>query len=118
MDVHVKIIGWLYIIFGVVGIVAALCMGLVIAAGGWISGDDIAITVTSIVALVIGAVFCLISIPGIIVGGGLLSYKPWARILGIALGILNLPGFPIGTFFGIYALFILLDSQTSALFER
>jgi hypothetical protein len=118
MDAHVKVIAWLYIVFGVLGILFAVVLGLLIAGGGWISGDDVAIMVTSIVALVMGALLVLVSVPGIIVGGGLLNYKEWARISAIVLGILNLPGFPIGTALGLYTLFILLDSQTLALFDQ
>jgi len=118
MQTHVKILGWLYIILGVLGILAAGIVVLVVAGGGLISGDRTAITVTTIVSLVIGGFLVLVSAPGIIAGIGLLSYQPWARILTLVLGILNLPGFPTGTALGVYTLYVLLDDETSHLFMR
>jgi hypothetical protein len=118
MQTHVKILGWLYIVLGVLGILAAGIVVLVVAGGGLISGDRTAITVTTIVSLVIGGFLVLVSAPGIIAGIGLLSYQPWARILTLALGILNLPGFPTGTALGVYTLYVLLDDETSHLFMR
>ncbi len=118
MQTHVKILGWLYIVLGVLGILAAGIVVLVVAGGGLISGDRTAITVTTIVSLVIGGFLVLVSAPGIIAGIGLLSYQPWARILTLVLGILNLPGFPTGTALGVYTLYVLLDEETSHLFLR
>lgn len=117
MDTHIKVIAGLYIIFGVIGILVALALGLIIAGGGLISGDDVAILATSIVATVIGIGVFLASVPGIIAGIGLLKHREWARILAIILGILNLPGFPFGTALGLYALFVMLDAQAIELFS-
>ncbi len=116
MKDHIKIIAWLYIVMGVLGILAALVAFAVIVGGGLISGDQTAIRITTIVALVISGFVVLISIPGILAGIGLLSFKPWARILAIVLALLDLPGFPVGTVLGIYSLWVLLDSESSQLF--
>lgn len=116
MKDHIRIIAWLYIILGVLGIFGALIAFAVIAGGGMISGDETAIYVTGIVALVIAVIVVLVSVPGIIAGLGLLKFKPWARILAIILALLNLPGFPIGTALGIYTLWAMLDSESSQLF--
>ena len=117
MDTHVKVIGWLWIVLGVMGLLAALCVVLATAGGGLISGDRVAITVTSIVSAVVGGFLLLISIPNIIVGIGLLKFKSWARILAIVLGILNLFSFPFGTALGIYTLIIMFNQETPPLFE-
>ena len=117
MKTHVKIVAWLYIVMGFLGILIALVVGAIILGGGLISGDDTAIRVTAIVAVILGGLVILLSVPGVVAGIGLLSFKPWARILTIILSVLNLPGFPIGTLVGIYSLWALLDSETSLLFE-
>ena len=117
MKTHVKIVAWLYIVMGLLGILSALVVGALILGGGLISGDDTAIRVTTIVAIVLGSLVVLLSVPGVVAGVGLLGFKPWARILAIILSVLNLPGFPIGTLVGIYSLWVLLDSETSLLFE-
>jgi hypothetical protein len=117
MDSHVKVLGWLYIIMGVVGLVIGACVGTLIVGGGLISGDRDAIAVTTIVSLFVGGFLLVTSLPGILAGWGLLAHKSWARILAIILGILNLPGFPVGTALGVYTLYVLLDDETSRLFS-
>jgi hypothetical protein len=59
----------------------------------------------------------LFSLPGVVVGAGLLGVKSWARALAIVLGIMNLMNFPIGTALGIYTLYVMLDADSIALFE-
>lgn len=118
METHVKVIAWLYIILGILGLLAAGIVVLAVAGGGLISGDRTAITITTIVAAVVGGLLVLLSAPGIVAGIGLLGFHPWARILAIVLSVLNLPGFPMGTILGIYALYVLLDDDTSRLFSR
>ena len=118
MDTHVRILGWLWIIFGVLGILGALCIGISTAGGGLISQDDTAILVTLIVAVVCGGLFFLGSALNIIAGVGLLKYKSWARILAIILGIVNLFGFPIGTALGIYTFWVMFNEETKHLFEN
>lgn len=117
MATHVKVIGWSYIILGIFGFLSALALGVLISAGGWISGDQTAITVLTIISIIVGGLVVGISIPGIITGVGLLANKGWARVLAIILGILNLPAFPVGTILGVYTLYIMLDSETSRLFN-
>jgi hypothetical protein len=117
MDTHVRILGWLWIIFGVLGIIGALCLGATIAGSGFISEDETAILVTSIVALVCGSLFFLGNVLNIIAGVGLLKYKSWGRILAIILGIINLFGFPIGTALGIYTIWAMFNEETKQFFE-
>jgi hypothetical protein len=57
------------------------------------------------------------SVPGILVGIGLLKYRPWARIVGIVLSILDLIWLPIGTIVGIYGLWVLFSAETERLFN-
>jgi len=118
MDTHVKVLGWLHIVLGMLGLLAAGLVVFFVAGGGLISGDETAIRITMIVAAVIGGLLVLLSLPGIITGIGLLGFRPWARVLAIVLGVLNLPGFPLGTIVGVYTLYVLLDDETSRLFAR
>jgi hypothetical protein len=118
MDTHVKVLGWLYIISGILSLLIAAIVILAVFGGGLISGDRTAIAITGIVAAVVGGLILIISAPGVVAGVGLLGYHPWARILSLVLGVLNLPGFPFGTLLGIYTLWVLLDSETSLLFNQ
>lgn len=116
MSTHVKVLGWLYIISGIIGLAITALTVIILLGSGWISGDRTAISVLTIIALVVGGFLLLVSLPGILAGAGLLAFRPWGRILAIVLGILNLPGFPTGTILGIYTLYVLLDDDTSRLF--
>lgn len=118
MESHIKILGWLYIIFGIIGLLSAGCLGIILVGSGFISQDEIAMRVLVITTIVIGLFTLLISVPGIVAGWGLLGYRPWARILTIVLGILNLLGFPIGTILGVYTLVVLFDNRSSELFTN
>lgn len=116
METHLKVVAWLYIILGILGLLGAAIVFVAVAGGGLISGDRTAITVTTIVAVAVSGFLVLVSAPGIIAGVGLLNYQSWARILALILAVLNLPGFPTGTILGIYTLYVLLDDETSRVF--
>jgi hypothetical protein len=116
MDTHTKVLGWLYIVLGVLGMLAAGAVIVILVGSGLLSGDRTAISVLFVVAAFVGGFLTLVSLPGIIAGFGLLAYRPWARILALVLGILNLPGFPLGTVLGVYTLYVLLDDETTQKF--
>jgi len=63
-----------------------------------------------------GAIILVFGALGVITGIGLLMLAPWGRILGIIIGILWLPWFPIGTAIGVYALIILFNTEAVGLF--
>ncbi len=117
METHVKVVGWLNIVLSILAIAAGLCVAVVVIGGGVISQDDTAITVTGIVGMVLLGIALVLAIPGLIAGIGLLRYKNWARVLAIILGVLNLMNIPVGTAVGIYTLYVMLDDETSALFN-
>jgi hypothetical protein len=118
MDTHVKVVAWLWIISGALGIIGALCFGASTVGGGLISQDETAILVTSIVSLACGSFIFLESVIEIIAGIGLFKYRSWARILAIILGILNLFAFPLvlPLLLGIYTLWVMFNKETQLLF--
>ena len=117
LDQHVTVLGWVYIAMNALLVLAGLCTAPFIFGGGLISGDSEAFAITTIVAISILGFMFLLALPGILAGWGLLKRKSWARILAIILGILNLPSLPIGTIVGVYTLWVLLQSESSALFN-
>lgn len=117
METHVKVVGWLNIVLSILAIAAGLCVAVVVIGGGLISEDNTAITVTRIVGMVLLGIALVLAIPDLIAGIGLLRYKNWARILAIILGVLNLMNIPVGTAVGVYTLYVMLDDETSALFN-
>jgi len=117
MEKHVNLVGILFIAFSIMGLLASIIVFLVIAGGGFLSGDEHAMFITSIVATVLSLIIFIFSIPGIIGGYGLLKRKNWARILVLILGALELLNIPFGTMLGIYTLWVLLQDETIKLFE-
>jgi hypothetical protein len=123
MQTHVKVLGVFFIALSVMGICAAIFFLVGIGAAAHIVGANadphdaaVALPIIGIAGTAFVVFILLISIPGLIVGAGLLKFKPWARIVGIVLCALNLISIPFGTILGIYGLWVLLHRDTEALF--
>lgn len=116
MHQQINIIAYLYIALGVLTLLGALIVTLSIAGGGWLSGDDTAVAVTSATGFIIGGFIAVGGIFSLVAGYGLLKRRSWARTLTIVLSVLNLLNFPIGTALGGYALYIMLKDETKAEF--
>lgn len=117
MQQHVRILGWLFIVYSAIIDVIALIVLAVLGGAGALSGDRQALMVTGAVGIGIAIFLFLISIPGILAGLGLLKYQQWARILALVLAVLHLFSIPLGTALGIYAFWVLLNPQVTPLFE-
>ena len=126
MDLHVKILAAFHIVFGLLGLMAALGVlvvfgGLAGAAGFAAESEPeawLAVPILSIIGSVLMLIVLTLSVPAIIGGWGLLKGKSWARILMIVLSALNLILIPIGTLLGIYGLWVLLSKDTELLFRE
>jgi hypothetical protein len=116
MEKHVTVLGILYIAFSALMLLVAIIVFAAVVGGGLISGDSEAIAITAIVGPAVASFFVLLSIPGLIGGIFLLKHRPWARILVLVLGFLNLIEIPIGTALGIYTIWTLLKDETVDLF--
>ena len=115
MKDHVTVVAVLKIGLGTLRLLIAMIVFVAVVGGGLISGDPEARAITAIV----GSVVALVLTPGAvarIVGGiGLLMRKPWARILVLVLGVLDLISIPIGTAVGIYTIWVLVQDETQQL---
>ena len=116
MEVHVKILGIIYIIGGILMALLGLFLFGILTGSGLISGDHTAMLTTGIIGTALAGFFGFLSLPSIIAGFGLLGFHNWARILAIILGALHLFAFPIGTVVGVYTLYVLLNERTTPLF--
>ena len=125
MDTHVKVLGVLYLV--VSGLTLLTALFLVLAIGGvagivgmTAAGSEeaaVSIPILGIAGTALGALLLLLALPGLLAGWGLLSYRPWARILALVLSLLNLLNIPFGTALGIYGLWVLLNKDTERLFN-
>jgi hypothetical protein len=116
MDTHVKVLGVLYIILGVILAICGVALLAIIGGAGAVSGAREAMLVTGIVGTVLCGVLLVLSLPNLLAGYGLLKRREWARILAIVLGIIHLVGFPVGTAIGVYTLYVLFNDETKRLF--
>ena len=121
MQSHIKRLGMLHIVFGMLGIFGALVvlvtMGGVAAIMGSSQNAD-----TPIAAPIVGGiggilffVVLAISLPGLIGGFGLIKFASWSRMLMIVISALELLSVPLGTILGIYGLWVLTRPETERL---
>jgi hypothetical protein len=123
MATHVKVLGVLYLALSALMLFGAIALLLTFSTAATIVGTAadpndaaIALPIIGIAGSALVFFLFLLAVPGLIAGWGLLSFKPWARILGIVLSILNLLQIPFGTILGIYGLWVLLSNETERLF--
>jgi hypothetical protein len=122
MAQHVKILGVLHIVFGGLGVLGAVTALLIfggvsaLVAADHSSDSLMAIPILGVVGGFVFIVVMALSLPGLIIGIGLLQFRPWARVGGIVLSAFDLLGFPFHTALGIYGLWVLLNRQTEQMF--
>ena len=122
MEKHVNIIGIIEIIFGALAALAGVVVMALAGIGGALlsTASEAPAGTGGLIAgigLGLGILIIGIGVLEIVAGIALRSYKPWARIVVIILAALGLLSFPIGTAFGVYVLWALLNKDTVALFE-
>jgi len=115
MRTHVNVLGWLYVILGLLGLMAAAAVLGIGALFSFLAGGGdgfIAMGILGIVATIAAA----LALPNLIVGIGLVQRAGWARVGGLILGFLNLFNPPLGTVLGIYTFWVLLSDDGRAPF--
>lgn len=122
MRTHVKVLGILALIYGSGKLLEALLIGVGSTMAGSMfgsPGDENA--QLGAVAQLLGTAFAgIVGIFGglmAISGVGLLTLRPWARILSIVSCALALIHIPFGTILGIYGLWVLFNKETQTLFS-
>jgi len=125
MAEHVKILGILHVVYGMLGILAGLIIMLVFGGLAGVvsvadhSGDArVAVPILGGIGAFVFILLLVLSLPGIIAGFGLIERQPWARMLTIVLSALELMSVPFGTVLGIYGLWVLLSPGGEQLFRR
>ena len=114
---HIKIIGILWIVFGVFYLCLALFAFLVFFGVAQIPNLDIEPGLLRLVGIIASSFLGLVALPQIFGGLGLVQHKEWARILMLVVSFLSLFHVPFGTALGIYSLVILFNPETVRLFQ-
>ena len=116
MDKHVTAVAALFIAFGALGVFLGLIILVAIVGGGFASGDEEARLITGIIGPAVAGPLLLFAALQVVGGLALLQKRPWARILVLILSFLSLLIIPIGTAYGIYAIWVLMNDDTVRLF--
>ena len=123
MEQHVKTLAILNIVYAGLGILIAV--GILLFFGGLagIASHD-AEPDAAAGAAVLGAIggiafiaIAIFSVPTLIAGIGLLSFREWARILTIVMSAIHLLNIPFGTALGIYGIWALTKDEMRDLFK-
>jgi hypothetical protein len=122
MHTHVKVVGALNVVLGAFGLLIAAAMLLIFGGATWLvgaSGDPdaaVALPILGLTGAAISSFLLVLSLPGVVIGIGLLRLRSWARVAGIVISLLNLFNFPLGTLLGVYGLWVLFSKETERVF--
>ena len=117
MSTHIKILGWLLIIRGVLRLLAALGIFASSFLGGLFSGHLFGALGGILGGAVLALLAFLSGVAGLAAGTGLLQRQSWARTLAILISLFSLIEWPVGTIIGVYGLWVLLRSEGAARFH-
>jgi hypothetical protein len=124
MAAQVDFLGILFIVWGLlttlVG-VSTLALGIAAAAlitsashGG--GGSQMAAGVMAIIFTTLAIIAMMWGAAHVVIGVPLRRHRPWARLMALMLGSVDLLLLPYGTALGIYALWVLLSEGGKELF--
>jgi len=121
MAQHVKILGILHLVLGGLGVLGAVVLLMIFGGVSALvaadrSSDFTAVPILGLIGGIVFIVVLVLSLPSLIIGIGLLQFRPWARIGGIVLSAFDLLGFPFHTILGVYGLWVLLNRETEQMF--
>src|SRR3989337_38571 len=96
MRTHVKVIGVLFVLSGVLLLTAAffapMLLGFLATLVGSSGEEDAAVgaTILGFAGIAMSFILTALAVPFVATGWGILKFKPWARIGGIILGAICL----------------------------
>lgn len=117
MNPHITVVGILHIGFGVLGALAGVFLFLLFGILTTVVPDSEAQFIFPLLATFLGGGLVVASSLGIIGGIGVLKHKEWARILILVISAISLINIPIGTFVGVYSIWVLVQNETVQLFS-
>jgi len=112
---HIQVLGILWIIVGAFWLIPAIVMMVLgsVAQAFLPFGNAVARALGPAMLHLLGFGFLFVAAAAFLAGWGLMQRQPWARTLGIVLGVLALFHPPFATALGIYTLWVLLPSDAA-----
>ncbi|HET8548406.1 MAG TPA: zinc ribbon domain-containing protein [Bryobacteraceae bacterium] len=115
---HIRLLGILWLAVSAFRMLPGIIIMTMMKSGFPFGGDpDVPPFLPKLLEMM-GAMFVLTGILGLIAGVGLLMRKSWARIFAIVIGILGLIDMPFGTALGIYTLWVLLPAESETQYRQ
>jgi len=118
MEKHITTVAILHIGLSVFCAFLGIFLMILLTSIGVIANDHEARNILWLVGTALGTFLIILSVPSIIGGIALLRHKNWGRILILILSAIDLMNIPIGTALGIYSIWVLVQSETVALFNK
>lgn len=112
---HIRTLGILFIIWGIISVVLGLIIFGLLLGAGMLTGNEDALAILAIIGAVVGFFCILTGIPEIIGGWGLLHQTRWSRIVVLIMAIFNVVNPPFGTALGVYAFWVLFNPEAKEL---
>jgi hypothetical protein len=123
MLTHVDFLGVLFVVWGLLTMlvgVSTLALGVgavaLIASASRGGGGQVAAGLTAVVFTTLAIIAILWGAAHVVVGIPLRRRRPWARLIALMLGSVDLLLLPYGTALGVYALWVLLSEGGKSLF--
>lgn len=107
---HVRTLGILWLVYAGLRVLQAVTLNSFLNRDWWFF--DRAPFFVHEVFRGVSAFMLIAGLVGVLLGWGLMERRPWARVLGIVLGILVLFNIPLGTALGIFTLWVLAPAQS------
>jgi hypothetical protein len=116
LETHIKVVAWLQIGNGLLGIMWGVFLATLILGVGIAVEEAIVFRIMALTASALGGLLFVLSIPGVVAGIGLLRRASWSRVMALVLAVFELLLFPTGTLLGGYSIFVLSQQSASGSF--
>ena len=111
-----KVLGWIKIVVAIIFLLIFVFGGALIGTSGS-QGAVAGGAIFGVVGLVVAIFMAALGVVHIITAKGVADKKNWAKIVGIIIGILDIPNIPIGTILGIFILIGLIGDEADSWFK-
>ena len=121
MRVHLEVLGWLHVLWGVFGLLTGSSLGvlaLATTAASFELGAESGLTAAVGVLLIFGALLVAGGTAMVLGGRALLRRSPRGRTALLGLAIPNLFVLPFGTALALYAFWVLINDDARRAFGR
>jgi hypothetical protein len=118
MESHKRVLGILFIALGTFQILLMLLLSTFMTSlFGFImsqaepEGARVIEIVAEFIRYIPLLIIVFLALPALVAGIGLVAEKPWALILALVIGCLNIFSFPFGTAIGIYTIWVYAENN-------